>query len=129
MSAHDDRRSSPRYPAAGCPTTLGWWSGDEFRTTPLLLLDVSLGGVAAGVETDPPPAGSYAWVRVEAPEPTDWAAARILGVRRVRSGLHLLRLHFEAGCPYAFFRAAAYGDGLEGRDSADAPEFEARHWR
>ena len=54
----DDRRTAPRYATQGTAAVIGWAVGEEHRTIPATLIDISMGGSSAWVESFPPPRGA-----------------------------------------------------------------------
>jgi len=97
--------------AQGTAAVIGWAEGEEHRTTPATLIDISLGGFAATVETFPPP-GKTVWLRLDGDSPSSWVKAAV--IETITTGFfrwarRRVRLRFLEGCPYDFFKAAIEG--------------------
>jgi hypothetical protein len=128
-----DRRRATRYETNGTPAVLGWYDGAEYRNSPAVLIDISLGGLSAWVEVLPP-AGGTVWFQLGGEGSSPWVEAivveaiRIKVVRLFRSRTRFqVRLRFAESCPYNIFKAAIEGftRDAEYRD----PTFEGRNWR
>ena len=123
-AAGHDRRHAQRYATSGTSGIIGWSEGDEQRTTPATLIDISLGGCAAHV-TIFPPTESPVWVRLVSLPSSPWIEASV--VATVKRGSfawtkRLVRLRFVEGCPYDVFKAAIDGFSRE----VQLPDFEAK---
>lgn len=100
-----DQRQACRYEASELEAMIGWWEGEEFRSCPAHLVNVSQSG-ALVIAAVSPPQGSTVGLCLEGPTPTDWVEARLIDVNEGdRAGL-TLRLAFAETCPYGFFKAA-----------------------
>jgi hypothetical protein len=111
----DDRRSAPRYLTQRTPAVIGWTEGEEHRTIPVSLLDISMGGFSAWVEIFPP-RGVPVWVRLNGETPSPWLKACV--VATMTKGLlfwsrRQVRLRFLEACTYDFFKAAIEGFSRE----------------
>jgi hypothetical protein len=128
----EDRRGAPRYVARGTPAVIGWAEGDQHRTIPATLIDMSMGGLSARVETFPPP-GVPVWFRLDSESPSPWLKASVVATgtsgRLVATRRHL-RLRFLEPCTYDLFKRAIDGFTRE-RDLGDQQfdGFDGRHWR
>lgn len=108
----EDRRKFPRYVPALDHAYLGWWEGEVFRTEPGWVENISCGGAALDVETDPG-AGATVWLCVVGPERTVWVSARLLE-RRGR----IVRLEFLERFPHQLFRTVVWGLGAQEQTDA-----------
>lgn len=88
---------------------VGWWEGDEFRTTTGLLQDLSLGGASILVDAPAPPKDSV-WISLYKIPPTEWVESSVVEVEKTsRVGIFLrsrtqFRIQFSEHCSYDFFR-------------------------
>ena len=94
---------------------IGWSEGEEHRTIAATLIDISMGGFSAWVETFPPEGGPV-WLRLDGETPTPWLKAKV--VAKVKSGWFfrsrcMVRLRFLESCPYDFFKGAIDGFARE----------------
>jgi hypothetical protein len=127
-----DRRGAPRYAARGTPAVIGWAEGDQHRTTPAILVDMSMGGLSAWVETFPPP-GAAVWFRLDGESPSPWLKVSVVATgtsgRLVATRRHI-RLRFLEPCTYDLFKRAVDGFTRE-RDLSDQSYdgFDTRYWR
>lgn len=96
-----EQRQACRYEASDFEAQIGWWEGEEFRSHPARLVNVSHNGALIVTEARPPQ-GTTVGLCLEEPEPTDWVEARLIE----SCGGHQLRLAFLESCPYEFFKAA-----------------------
>lgn len=110
----EDRRKYPRYVPAMDHAYLGWWEGEAFRTEPGWIENISCGGAALDVETDPG-AGQTVWLCVVGPERTVWVSARLLE----RHG-RIVRIEFLERFPHQLFKTVVWGL------TAEEPAGEAR---
>jgi hypothetical protein len=128
----DDRRSAPRYVTQGTPAVIGWSEGEEHRTVPASLVDISMGGFSAWVEVFPP-RGVPVWLRLDGDNATPWLKASV--VATVTKGClfwtrRQVRLRFLEACTYDFFKAAIDGFTLEHKNRVQTFEgFDGRYWR
>jgi hypothetical protein len=128
----DDRRSAPRYATNGTIAVIGWAEGDQHRTTAATLIDISMGGLSALVETFPP-RGAPVWFRLEGENPSDWLKASVVATNttgRLCWTRRHVRLRFLESCPYDLFKRAIDGFARE-RDYSDQAYqgFDGRSWR
>src|SRR5437660_1546550 len=72
-----DRRTAPRYVTQGTAAIISWAVGQEYCTIPARLIDISLGGFSAWVETFPP-RGEAVWLRLEGEAPSPWIKASVI---------------------------------------------------
>jgi hypothetical protein len=107
-----ERRQAERYRPVDDRVWLGWGQAEAFKTSPALLLDVSLRG-ALVVADEVPKEGTPAWICLQSGTESEWVKGRVLGVMRTWRGPHKVRLVFEGSCPYSFFKAAVYGPDAE----------------
>jgi len=128
----DDRRSAPRYVTQGTPAVIGWAEGEEHRTIPATLVDISMGGFAAWVEVFPP-RGVPVWLRLDGEHPSPWLKASV--VATITKGFlfwsrRQVRLRFLEACTYEFFKAAIEGftHELQYHDQK-FDGFDSRYWR
>ena len=127
-----DRRSAPRYPTSGTAAVIGWTEGGEQRTIAATLIDISMGGFSAWVETFPPREGTV-WLHLDGEDPSTCLKASVIAT--IKTGClfwtrRQVRFRFVDDCPYDFFKGAIEGFTYENhyRD----PMFEgsnSRHWR
>src|ERR1700691_5509681 len=75
--AGHDRRTAPRYPTSNTSVVIGWSEGDERRTTPATLIDISLGGCSAHVTIFPPRDGPV-WVHLVSLPSSPWIGAIVV---------------------------------------------------
>jgi hypothetical protein len=106
--AHDRRRAC-RYPIADAPVFVGWWEGEEFRSSTALLIDLSMQG--ASVLSKEAPGVGPVWLCPCHAAPTNWAEARAVAVERAgaatpfRKRWSRVRLEFAAPCSYELFKS------------------------
>jgi hypothetical protein len=126
-----DRRAAPRYPTRGTAAVIGWAEGEEYRTIAATLIDISLGGFFATVESFPP-RGEAVWLRIGGDNnPSPWVKASVIEANTTGCLFWTrkrVRLRFLESCPYEFFKAAIEGftrqfgdadepiEGFNGRD-------------
>jgi hypothetical protein len=122
----------PRYTTQGTRAVIGWADGDQHRTTPATLIDISMGGLSAWVETFPP-RGAPVWFRLEGENPTAWLKASVVATStsgRLCWTRRHVRLRFLESCPYELFKQAIDGFTRERDYSDQAYEgFDGRSWR
>jgi hypothetical protein len=126
----NDRRLSVRHPSRGTAAVIGWGEGDAHRTTPASLIDISMGGFSAWVETSPPRGGPV-WLRLDGDDTSPWLKASV--VTTARTGcLFWTRLRvsfrFLESCPYDLFKGAIQGFTRESHHRARAREGGNRRW-
>jgi hypothetical protein len=107
----DDRRMAPRYFTRGTAAVIGWGEGDAHRTSPASLIDISMGGFSAWVETVPP-RGVPVWLRLDNDGTSPWIKASV--VATTRTGYLFwtrlrVRFRFLESCPYECFKEAIEG--------------------
>ncbi len=108
----DDRRGALRYSTICHRLLLGWWEGDEYRTTDALLKDLSLTGASLLAETLPP-LETAVWICLQESPQFGWIEMTVVDAEVVRRGMHVLRVTFPASCPFDFFKAAIANFGTE----------------
>ena len=109
--ANVERRSAPRYASQGTAAFIGWSDGDDQRTIPATLIDISMGGFSAWVDSYPP-RGVPVWLRLDGASCSPWLKANVVATGR--SGYlfwsrRRVRLRFLEPCPYDFFKEAIQG--------------------
>jgi hypothetical protein len=128
----DDRRGAPRYATQGTAAVIGWAVGEEHRTIPATLIDISLGGSSAWVESFPP-RGEAVWFRLDGENPSPWIKASV--IEAITKGYLFwtrkrVRLRFLEACPYDVFKAAIEGFTREiQQDFHPIEGFHSRLWR
>jgi hypothetical protein len=108
VSSVDDRRRACRYAATQVQAWLGWWEGQEFRSTSAQLIDVSLRGCLMNVGQLPPP-GQSVWFCPPGTTPSDWIEARLVEAKGSVLGPRVVRLAFRSPFPYETFKHVVYG--------------------
>jgi hypothetical protein len=103
-----ERRKSARYVPVLDLGHLGWWDGADFRSAPVRLLNLSLGGVALRCSEQPPEERSV-WISIAGLERAGWIAADVLEVRPLEQDGPMIRLQFPAPLAYEVFRASVWG--------------------
>lgn len=105
-----NRRLSTRYSVDPNHEACLAWPGDDGHSfTEAKILDLSQSGARVVVDVVAPQ-GGHVWLRLSAPESTDWVAATIVRTRIDRWHCRSeLRIRFEKPCPYEFFKAAING--------------------
>jgi hypothetical protein len=127
-----DRRGAPRYGTHGTAAVLSWAEEDQPRTTPATLIDVSMGGFSAWVETFPP-RDVPVWFRLDDERPSPWLKASV--VATIKSGClfwtrRAVRLRFLESCTYDLFKRAIEGFTREIELRGQPYEgFDSRYWR
>src|SRR3954451_23869475 len=81
VSSGDDRRSVRRYTVVQARAWLGWWEGEDFRSTNAQLTDISLRGCMMTVD-QLPPAGQPVWFCPPGTTPSDWIEAELIESKR-----------------------------------------------
>lgn len=87
-----ERRRNPRYRPLAASAYIGWWEGDAFRTELVVIQNISLGGVAVGIQTLPGGV-STVWICLVGPGRVTWVPARLLAVEG-----RVARLQFAEPC-------------------------------
>jgi hypothetical protein len=127
-----DRRTAPRYATKGTAAVIGWAVGEEYRTIPATLIDISLGGFSAWVEAFPP-RGEAVWLRLDGEKPSPWVKASVVEANTTGCLFWTrkrVRLRFLENCPYDFFKAAIDGFTTEIHYEHNMIEgFHSRYWR
>jgi hypothetical protein len=127
-----DRRTAPRYLTGGTTAVIGWSEGNEYRTIGAKLIDISVGGFSAYVETFPP-RGVAAWLRLDGSNQSRWIKASVIAASK--TGLlfsirRRVRLRFLEACPYDLFKGAIRGFTHEVKHYDQTYEgFDSRYWR
>lgn len=103
LSGVEERRREPRYVPVMERAYLGWWVGETFRTELGRLANISAGGAALDIATDPG-VGESVWLCVIGPNRMGWVAARLLA----RDG-NLVRMVFAERFPYELFKSVVWG--------------------
>jgi hypothetical protein len=128
----DDRRGAPRYLTRGTRAVIGWADGDQHRTTPATLIDISMGGFSAWVETFPP-RGVPVWLRLDGATPSPWLRACVVATSnacRLFRTRRRVRLRFLEACTYDLFKRAIDGFTREHDHRNPSDEgFDGRYWR
>jgi hypothetical protein len=107
----EERRRSPRFPAAEHCAWLGWWTAPgEFGTVPVHLEDISLGG-AKLLAAEPPMPQQIVWFCLGLPHPAECVQSKVVAVTPVSEGDFIVRIAFGIPCPQNLYRAAIYGLG------------------
>jgi hypothetical protein len=103
-----DRRSAPRYPARETAAVIGWAVGNEHRTITATLIEISVGGILASVESFPP-RGKAVWFRLDGEAPSPWVKACVIATTTTGClswSRRRVRLRFLETCPYDLFKCA-----------------------
>jgi hypothetical protein len=103
-----DRRSAPRYTAGETAAVIGWAVGEEHRTIAATLIDISVGGILASVESFPP-RGEVVWFRLDGEVPSAWVKASVIATTTTGClawTRRRIRLRFLESCPYDLFKSA-----------------------
>src|SRR4051794_13803083 len=93
----NDRRAAKRYAAKGPPAFLGWYEGDDYRTTSVRLIDISMLGIKAEADVLPGAEDGVAWLNLAGQKPSSWIEVGIVstskqwGLFRTR---RMIRLRF-----------------------------------
>src|SRR5436309_15025775 len=96
----DDRRAAPRYCTKGAHALLEWEEGGEVRRLPTRLVDISMGGLSASVDSFPP-LGTAVRIWPEAPQspPIDTLLVATITKGRFAWTRRTVRLRFLDPCP------------------------------
>jgi hypothetical protein len=140
MDSRSNRRDSARYQSIENHTWLACRVEGQETQVPARIQDISQSGVSVAIAQQPGLAtGEPAWLRLEAPSPTDWVETTVVGITPVfkggfwnRSAIigHVVRLRFTAVCPYDFFKAATHGKQLDASFQDNGPtEADRVIWR
>jgi hypothetical protein len=127
-----ERRIAPRYATSGTAAVISWPVGTDYRTTGARMIDISLGGFSAIVETFPP-CWTTLWIRLDGKNPSDWLRAVVIGT--VQNGClfwtrRRVRGRFLEACPYDLFKGAIDGFSQEIRYTDPASQgINRRCWR
>ncbi len=103
-----ERRKSARYVPVLDRALLGCWERDEFRTAPVRILNVSLGGAALLLEC-PAPAASSIWVCLAGTDQPSWIAAERVAIDEAGGNRCVVRLAFAEPLSYELFRTVVWG--------------------
>ena len=110
----DDRRRICRYSAVETQAWLGWWEGQEFRSTNARLVDISLRGCMMTVDQLPPKEQSV-WFCPPGTTPSEWIEAKLIESKRRSLGPRVVRIAFRASrSPYETFKHLVYGPNALG---------------
>jgi hypothetical protein len=126
----DDRRSVCRYSSLETRAWLGWWEGEEFRSTDASLVDISLRGCMMTVDRLPAQ-GETVWFCPPGTTPAEWIEAKLVESRRRLLGPRVVRIEFRNPFPYETFKHLVYGpDALGGKNAGGepAPESQRDYW-
>jgi hypothetical protein len=129
-SREDDRRGVCRYLAVQSEAWLGWWEGQEFRSTNARVVDISLRGCMMTVE-QLPPKGQSVWFCPPGTTPTEWIEATLIESKRRLLGPRVVRITFRDPFRYETFKQLVYGpDALAGHKGSNdpVPESERDYW-
>jgi hypothetical protein len=124
-----DRRIAPRYAASGTAAVISWPDGSGYRSVSARMIDISLGGFSAWVETFPPRCTAV-WLRLDNKDPSAWLKASV--IETITSGYlfwtrRRVRGRFLEACPYDLFKGAI--EGFSHEISYVQPHFEETHSR
>jgi hypothetical protein len=116
--AGDERRSVCRYVAVQTVAWLGWWEGQEFKSTNARLVDISLRGCMMTVDRLPP-TGQPVWFCPPGTTPNAWIEATLIESKRRLFGPRIVRIAFCNSFPYQTFKDLVYGPDALGGQSAE----------
>jgi hypothetical protein len=124
-----DRRIAPRYAASGTAAVISWPDGTGYRSISARMIDISLGGFSAWVETFPPRFTAL-WLRLDSDYPSAWLKVSV--IETVQSGYLVwtrrrVRGRFLEACPYDLFKGAI--EGFSHEIACAQPHFEGTHGR
>jgi hypothetical protein len=113
----NERRYAHRYEPARDAIRLGWWQGQQFRSIPARLRNLSLSGAIVQLDGGAvAPAGVKAWLCLADESPTHWVQAEIVEVcQEIGETPCVLRLKFLDAFPYESFKRSVWDDGLAER--------------
>jgi hypothetical protein len=127
---NDERRRVCRYSAVQTAAWLGWWEGQEFKSTSARLVDISLRGCMMTVELLPPQ-GQPVWFCPPGATPTEWIEATLIESKRRFLGPRVVRIAFSNPFPYETFKDLVYGRNAVGGqvpEPSASPESERDYW-
>jgi hypothetical protein len=131
------RRDSARYSTVENRAVVAWWEKGESSQATVQVENISQSGALLTVEQKLP-LPAEVWLRLEAPKPTEWVHAQVVGntpgrsrgILWLRKTTYHIRLKFTSGCPFEFYKAATHGESLnEEFREPTSPEFDSRTWR
>jgi hypothetical protein len=108
VSSVDDRRSVCRYAVAQSQAWLGWWEGQEFRSTAAQVVDISMRGCMMTVDQLPPP-DQPVWFCPPGSTPVEWVEAKLVESKRRLLGPRVVRVAFRYLFSYENFKNVVYG--------------------
>jgi hypothetical protein len=117
--AGDACRSNPRR-RTSARIELAWLDGEQWRTIPARLRDISRGG-ASLIARSEPPLTRQARIRLVEGDGSPWIEARIVGIEHDAPTRHQVRLQFADPCPNFLLRLAVLGV-VESVEQPVAPE-------
>jgi hypothetical protein len=126
-----ERRSVCRYAVVQDCAWVGWWEGQEFRSTGAKIVDISLRGALLIVENFPPKDKPVFFCPPGAAANEEWMEVKLIAAKKRLFGPREIRIAFRKVFPYEVFKAVVYGpDSLS---SVDTPawvpaENEERDW-
>ena len=105
-----NRRGTTRYNVnPEHEACLAWPKDDGHAFAEAKIQDLSQSGARVVVDVVAPQSG-HVWLRLSAPESTDWVEATIVRIKIDRWHCRSeLRIRFDTPCPYDFFKAAING--------------------
>jgi hypothetical protein len=130
VSGVDDRRGVCRYSVVQTQAWLGWWEGQEFRSTGARIVDISLRGCMMTVD-QLPPKDQPVWFCPPGTTPSEWIEAKLIESKRRLFGPRVVRIAFREPFGYETFKQLVYGpDALGGQiqEAGWVPESERDYW-
>lgn len=108
----DERRTVCRYSVVLSDSWLGWWEGQDFRTTPAKIVDISLRGAFLTVDTFPPKQLQSVWFCPPGvANQEEWVEAKTISFKKRLFGAREVRVSFRKVFPYDQFKTVVYGPG------------------
>lgn len=126
-----ERRSVCRYSVVQEDAWLGWWEGQESRTTAAKIVDISLRGALLTVESFPPKGVPVWFCPPGVSSPDEWIEVNLVSTRKRLFGPREVRVAFRKVFPYEIFKSVVYGpDALKVTDQPAWVPLEAaeRDW-
>ena len=114
-----ERRSVCRYSVVQDNAWVGWWEGEEFRSTAAKIIDISLRGALLTVECFPPKDKAIFFCPPGAAANEEWLEVKIVGAKKRLFGPREIRVAFRKVFPYEVFKAVVYGP--DSSTSVDTP--------
>ena len=103
-----EKRGASRYDAVRTSIFLGWWEGEEFRTSAATLRNLSHNGALVHVAARPAE-GADLWLCLAGSPPGDWVGVTLVSAAvRPKDSYFKLRFLFPDRCPYEFFKGALH---------------------